>query len=424
MEERDPKPITINDILDQITKTPATPIPKPIIPVTQTLKPQAEIKLPSLGKISEKESPSSQSIAPTESKLKLSIRTMASDLEKLRKGQKPLGEEVGKDITLQKPVQQTPQTIPKPPVTATLTPKPPEPTQPIAERHYHPEKVISGELPAFLDANPPKKVTKPQEERVEYRLIAKVISSGLTTGVVSTIVVALLVYFVISYFFFNQEEVIIATPTPVSTSPTPTAEINEINAIFSDTFALDFQLPEQRENTTSNLKSFINNQVLGKKQFLRLNITDQTKQTVSSEEILRVLTASFPPELENYTKNDNAVLVYGQEELLTIDSSSDKRLVFIVEISDDEKVLEIIKKWETTLPNDLKEILDLDVTKESTRNFLNNERHGVQILYKNFPLPDRSIDYSIVSSLTGRKYLIITNSRESMYSPADKIRGF
>lgn len=454
MDEKDQKPITINDILDQMTKTPATPnqgvfsprpnlsppqpIPIPTVPPRpiqqepQAPKLQVEIKLPSLGKTSENKLISPQSQVPTESKLKLSIRTMVSDLEKIRRGQKPLGEEVGKDI---KPSLPTPSVSAFLPVAPRPTPKLPSSTQPLSEEHYHPEKIISREkadtnkvkekeeLPAFLGANVPKKVSKSQEEKIEYGLIAKVIGSGMTTGIVSTVGLALVAYFTISYFFFSQEEVIVPTPAPPIISQTPIAEINEINIIFSDVDMLDFQLPLQKESAIPSIKSFINEQVVEKQELQRLNITSQSGNTILFNEILENLTTSFPSELEDFLKTNNIVLVYGQKESFAIDSPSDKRLVFIVEINDADRVLEIMRAWEPTLSNDLEKIFDLDVIKEISSDFLDNERRGIKIRYKNFSLPDRSIDYSIVSSLRGRDYLIITNSRESMYSPADKISG-
>lgn len=471
MEDKDPKPITINDILDQITKAPATPnqgvdSPRPNIPSSPTpaprpndgapilpkpssqiLKPQTEIKLPSLGKPKEQEKdlPYSQSTTPTGSKLKLSIRTMASDLEKIGQGQKPLGEEVDRDIVMPKISPSTPPTSTSPIIpTIQAIPRSPSPIKPPIENHYHSEKVISkGKtdtnksqekegLPSFLDANILKKSSKPPGEKVEYGLIVRIISSGIATGIISTVVLALVAYFTISYFFFNQEpEISIATPTPtISTSPTPTIEVNELNNIFSDVLTVDFQLPEQKEDVIPNIKSFVSAQTLEKKGFRRVNIINQSGQTVLFDEVLENLATSFPLELENFIKPNNLVFIYGQEESFTdipiekrTDIPLDKRFIFIVEVNDPNNVAVIMRNWESTLPADLKDIFDLDTSKEASLNFLDNERRGVQIRYKNFPLPDKSIDYSIVSSLTGRNYLIITNSRESMYSPADQIRG-
>lgn len=467
MDEKDQKPITVDDILDQITKTQATPNqgaylprpnlsprpspiphpeiitpPKPIIklPTSQPPTPPTEIRLPSLGKSkeSEKETTSSQTSVPTESRLKLSIRTMASDLAKIKQGQKPLGEEVGKDIIKQtqkvQPIPQTP--IPQPNLPQPIS-KPQLQDKSSVEEHYHPERIIAREkndtkkdeekeqLPDFLgDKIPRKKSFEPEKEKVKYGLIAKVIGSGMTTGIVSTVALALIAYFTISYFFFKQEEIILPTPTPVViTSSTPVVETNEINTIFSDVFSLDFQLPENKENTILSIKSFINEQIIDKKEFRRLNIINQSGQTLSFKELLENITTDFPLELENFIKSNHLILVYGQEESFTESSLSNNRLVLIVEINNAEKVSDIIRTWESTLPNSLESIFELDITKESSSNFLDNERRGVQIRYKNFPLPDRSLDYSIVSSLTGRNYLVITNSRESMYSPTDRIRG-
>ncbi|OGM96821.1 MAG: hypothetical protein A2816_00375 [Candidatus Yanofskybacteria bacterium RIFCSPHIGHO2_01_FULL_39_44] len=475
MDEKDKNPITINELLEQMTKTPATPsqgvhslrpnpptqptppqpttLPKPAQSATsfqsrptpnqdirplppvqskpttppplqksQPPSPQTRIKLPSLDKIVPKPTPSQSEVA-TESRLKLSIRTMASDLDKLRKGQKPLGEEVGKEV-----VRPQPHLPPLP--TAPATPIQPVKTQPetrpplTEEQHHHTERIITKEeLPAFLGGTRPSKTYKPKEEKVEYGLIAKVIGSGLTTGVVITVVLALITYFMISYLFFNEEGVIVTTPTPITTTPPPNTGLNEINSIFSGVTTTSFAISDQIENTIPNLKVFIENQVLETKELKRLNITSQSGETLLFKEMLSLLTKSLPQELEDFIEENHMTLIYRQEELLSEDSLSNKRLVFIVNISDPDAVSKILKEWEPTMPNDFKNIFDLDLTQATSPNFLDNDRRGIKIRYKNFPLPDRSIDYSIVSSLTGRYYLIITNSRESMYSPTDKIRG-
>ena len=75
------------------------------------------------------------------------------------------------------------------------------------------------------------------------------------------------------------------------------------------------------------------------------------------------------------------------------------------------------------MPEDLKYMFNIEPGNSATPTFNSNEYKGVAIRYKNFSLPDRSIDYAIVYSSAGRQYLVITNSRESMYSPIEKITG-
>ena len=122
-------------------------------------------------------------------------------------------------------------------------------------------------------------------------------------------------------------------------------------------------------------------------------------------------------------------LLYGQQEQFNsggeveTGDSAGKRLIFVAEVDDVAKTLEIMKIWELIMQSNLEEIFELDIAKQASRDFLDNNRGNTKVRYKNFPFPDKSIDYAIVSSLTGKYYLVLTNSRESMFSPIDKIRG-
>jgi len=485
MEEKNQKPLTVGDILDQLVKPSAIqnletsrPNPPPLtLPPSPTTGTSPGIRLPQLAK--RPETPTGPSIpsVPQSPELRLSIRTMADDLARLKQGQKPVGLEVQKskaDITV------PPQKLPPPPPIRVAVPQPPPiqsratppplsrpplrtfspppistrpapaipdlppiprpgtpppistlPTIPSKEpEHTHPEKIISkGDLPAFLGAPVlQKKAPKKLEERIEYGVLAKIISSGMTTGIISTIVVAVIVYFLLSYFFFNQEEAIVVTPTPTPTSIAPTPEINELETIFKSVPSVNFALPQDKEQTVGLFLSFIKNQTLVKKEFKRINFTpppEQTNRNINFTELLSWLSIEPPPSLANSLKTNNLTLIYGQEESFTgqTDSKIPTRIVFIGEAKDLNQILAIMREWELKMPNDLKNIFELDPAKQASSAFLENDRQGVKIKYKNFPLPDKSIDYAIVSSLTGRHYLILTNSRESMYSPTDKLRG-
>jgi hypothetical protein len=485
MAEQDQKSsLTINDILDQLTKpsvlkAPEAPISRPNPPASpQSTSPAApppqtsastgaDFKLPQLGgtkKTEEQGSGGPQASTPEE--LKLAIRTMAADVQKLKEGQKPSGLEfqksIGKKEEVPRPKPAAPpppppvrtEALPQQPLTAPQlfprssgipTPKmqvplpPPLPKRPVTppptqpSDHFHPEKIISGGsshagLPDFLGAPIPKRAgPKTPEEKLEYGLLARVIGSGMTTGIIGTIVIAIAAYFLVSFFLSGGIDQLMPSPTPssvatVSVTPTPTD--SELESIFKNISAIDFQLPEDKQTEPSSLRTFINSQTMSEREFKRLKLTVHSEVAPTFTGILTNLGVNFPSELINYLENNNMVFIYGQESPDPQDSENQqKRLVFVVEINDFAKVSEAMKKWESTITNDLKQLFEIDPSKQSTPNFVENNRDNVKIKYKNFPLPNKSIDYAIASSLSGKNYLIITNSRESMFSPLDKIRG-
>lgn len=481
MDDKDQKLLTIGDILDQLIKPsvlrgPEVLSQKPAIPTPQHIqsadfnissssapqkpatfpggRPISNINLPRLGKEPEKtetSGPQSGTAQPPE--LKLYIRTMSADLERLKKGQLPSGLEVTsalaspppKKIPLSevssppppKPVQPRPVLSrpptpplpfhPLPPLSLPVIPpaSPVQSTPPGKEQeHRHIERIISEKdlLPPFLGAPIPKRVIKSKEERVEYRLIAKIIGSGMTVGITSTIVMAVAAYFLFSFFVFNRKEVVISTPTPLPT-PIQTPEINELETIFGGISTLNFKIPEDKTTILSVLGLFTDANMLAKKELKRINFTDSSGRITTNPsftQLLNIFSVSYPSELKKEETNRSMAFLYGQEEL---NEDIPKKLIFIVEIKDITKTMEIMMGWESTMANDLKAIFNIDPSKEASRTFLDNERQAAKIRYKNFPLPDKSIDYAVLSSLSGKRYLILTNSRESMYSPTDKLQG-
>lgn len=479
MEEKDQNSLTIGNILDQLIKPPITQTPEPVSnrPISQPssvtppqLKAEAGIKLPELGKGSVATPTPSQDAQSQSAEISLLVRTMSDDINRLKKGKTEPVQEVRKIPTPDIKIPQPPEKPPRPPIAApppppkmTPTPniiptrpsissRPPIPAPPPLsksslpplkptalppisaptphdkeETHFHPEKVVSQDemLPAFLGAPLPKKVKKPTEEKVQYKLIAKIIGSGMTMGITITLIMAATAYGLLYFFYIRKVEtpIITPSPTPVKTDVLPV--INELETIFNSISIIDFELPTDKQTALPDLKSFTKNQTLAAKETRRLNLTSQGQKISSLTDLLENLSVNYPQELKNEVTGNVLFLLYGQEEIFNSPTTNPipKKLVLISEIKDPAKTLEILSKWEQTISNDLKEIAEINPLEQASPTFVDNERRGVKIRYKNFPLPDRSIDYAIVTSLTKHHYLIITSSRESMYYPSDKIRG-
>src|SRR3989338_1503916 len=483
MDEKDQKTLTIADILEQLTKPSVIQSQVPLGPISvpkTTFSPlpvqsaESGIRLPELGKKLESSTAVPiPSIGQSPKDIRMSIRTMSADLARLKQGQKPTVFEVKKTaLSTQKvdgispplsavaktplqtavpppiaspPSLQTPAFRPSPvvrsvpsfqpsprPVSGPLEPRPLPPLPSLSQKkskepeHRHPERIISQDsLPSFLGAPVPKKVAKPPEEKVEYGLIARVIGSGMTTGIISTIVVALAIYILLTYFVFNKEDTTVTTPVPTQSETLPTPVINELETIFKAVPADNFSIPDNKEQTVSVLISFMRNKVLVKKELRRINFIPSSDQVKIDDfhKLLDTLEVKYPAELKDNVNTNRIVMLYGQDELFSHAVEVPKRMIFITEVKDTDKIISLIKRWELTMPNDFKNIFELDVSKQASQNFLDNQYRNTSIRYNNFPFPDRSIDYAVVASLTGKQYLIITNSRESIYLPIDKIKG-
>ncbi|MDO8496035.1 MAG: hypothetical protein Q7S43_01115 [bacterium] len=476
MDERDQNPLTISDILEQLVKPSViqggtqAPQPKPIVPPpTPPLSKQGQdnISLPQLNKQTLQgpglKPPDGQIGRPSDRRQ--TIRTMSGDLARLKQGLTPLALELGarKNTGNLQPKEGSPTTktqnippeaIGKPslpqitdrPIDIQEKPSPPRPQSsflnqklvvppvvlpslpPNRPAHIHEETRIldKDNLPAFLGAPIPKrKAPRPEDEKVEYGVIAKVIGSGMTTGIVSTMVLALVAYGLI-YYFFLREEVIIptTTPTPTPVNTIPPVQINELEEIFRTTPITTFSLPPDPTNLIPEFQLFLEQQTIAQKEFKRIKFLPvQSGEILTFTKLFDGLAIKYPAELNNWINNNNIVFLYGQMENFSDKNKDNKRVVFVVEIKDPARVTGIIKNWETTMADDLKNFFNIDPSRGASTPFLDNEYRTVKIRYKNFPLPDRTIDYAIVSSLTGRYYLILTNSRESIYSPIDKIKG-
>lgn len=446
--------------------------PKPAVvppPIPSSKQPEGSISLPQLNRQGP-QGPTLKSANEIISRpfdRRLTIRTMRDDLARLKQGLTPLGLEAGtkktnvsisakqepplgptkivtpfvealsKTITpsvSNRPITPSEKSLPLKTQTPFLGPKqvvppvnlPPLPTD--RPTHFHEEiKILDKDnLPAFLGAPIPKKKAprRPEEEKIEYGVIAKIIGSGMTTGVVSTMVLAIVIYGLIYYFFLREELVIVPTPTPTPVKTSPITEANELEEIFRTTSITTFSIPADSNLLIPEFQSFLDKEILAQNEVKRIRfLTTQPSEILTFVTLLDKLSIRYPVELDSWVKNNNIVLLYGQIENVNSSSNTDKRVVFIVEVRDVTKVTEIMKNWETTMTDDLKNFFGIDPSRGTSTSFLDNEYRAVKIRYKNFPLPDRTIDYAIVYSLAGRYYLILTNSRESIYFPIDKIKG-
>ncbi len=127
---------------------------------------------------------------------------------------------------------------------------------------------------------------------------------------------------------------------------------------------------------------------------LDISIPTSILQAVASSEI----------EADNYT-----IFLYKQAE--------GSRLGIVIDMRESPTLVQDLKSWETGIVNDLKPLLlQNGIPPAFTEEFQDNLYQDIALRYLNFPYPDLSIDYGLV---TGK--LLITTSRESTFAAVDAL---
>ncbi len=398
----------------------SSPIPPPKMPA-QGSQPQPDIKVqpsspppaPSLPKTPLPEIPKA---APTPPKpatpgvpvFKSSIRTMQEDIATVKKGQAPTGFQIEKQS--EKDVTPPPIGAPGPKITM-----PPRPVQEVRLGELEKSRSLPGtKLPSFppIPTVPPAgPATKPAGLPVGLSVpmgggINKKRLIFLAGGLV---VVAFLVWF----FALRGPSAPEATPTPTPTAtptPTPVSIENGFSIVDSASIALGanfitrFDGSINKERLTSSREPAL---------YKVLNPTTGNRYTLS--EFLGGLLIQAPAGLVAAAKNNFYLTV-----LYKSDNVNGYGL--LIELSDPVAAFTAMGNWEGTMAQGLKDIFLLNPAEAASTAFLDNTYNGVAIRYRNFPDPNKTTDYAIVTAGNGETYLVLANSREHIYSIIDKMK--
>lgn len=337
---------------------------------------------------------------------KSSIRTMQEDITAIKKGQIPTGVQVEKQS--EKDVTPPPAGAPGPKITM-----PPKPAPEIKLGELEKSKPLPGTKPSFpppMPAVPPAgPMSKPAGLSVptggginKKRLIF------LTAGL---IIVAFLVWF----FALRGPSVpeVAISPTPTYTV-TPTSTPVSIEDSFSIVDSASISLGADfitRFNNSINKELLISSREPAL--YKVLNPTSGNRYTLS--EFLSGLLVQAPTELSAATNDSFFLSVIDKSD--NVDGYG-----LLIELNDPVSALTAMGNWEGTMSQDLKDLFLLNLAKAATTTFLDNSYQGIAIRYRNFPDPNKTIDYAVVAAKNGKTFLVITNSREHMYSVIDKIK--
>ena len=432
-DDQGPKIASIDDLVNELTKKNTNPPPPPVsVPVPEIPKPKFTTpppSLPTMPRPAPSPIPSRPSPAPSPAptvqpapvkEYQSSIRTMKEDISTIQQGQKPAGISVPRKVETPAPA----------PIAPKFTP-PPSPGQFKVPSINLGQAERTAPLPQPKGPTPPMPIGRPAPAPQKPQIYAPPAPAGGMLGGRNRLYMmigGIAVVFGALYWFFMLRvpapEIVIETPTP-----TPTATpIQDLSTIFSNVAIQGVGVTSTDPvsdliDTINATPSEIN---VNGGEFVKLNITSETKGQV----LLGLLDFLLNPkqELIDSFGQDNIVLLYGQKEsfdskgVLVTNAPVEKRLVFISEVKDASLVSQEATAWEPTMATTLQGLFTFVANKQANPTFLDNYYQGTPIRYNNFPYSDRSIDYAVVSASNGKTYLVISNSRESMYSAIDKLK--
>jgi len=107
----------------------------------------------------------------------------------------------------------------------------------------------------------------------------------------------------------------------------------------------------------------------------------------------------------------------GNYTLFSYSQEEGNRLGLAMGLKGDANLTDKLRDWEKDIKDDLKSIfLAVELPESATQDFQDNVHQEKDIRFINFPNPDLSIDYAVVSDK-----LIITTSRDSMFAAIDAL---
>lgn len=388
-----PPPATLNQ-----------PSVRPIAPVTPP--PIDKPPLPS-------SSPAVPVAVPKDVSLKSSIRTMQDDLANIKKGQMPVGVEFQKSRSeITKPTQ--------PPVFRPSIP--PLPLKPLVQvelgktRQAKPLNQPGISIPPLPSSTKPPVIPLKPATTVSGVAIPPTVNRIGHRNIYLIIIGVVILLSVIGYFtysnYFSATPVPSATPTS-TTAPTPTPILSMLEKVFgipgsiNIITGIDPYIAIQTSTNQANDPGEIN----------FFNITTNSGSTLSFSGFLARLGVSHPPELDILNESDGFIL--GVSNLNTLNNK--KSWALVVSATNLTGIDSAMKTWEITAPNDIKTLFELDPTQKASSVFLDNSYQGIAIRYMNFPNTDSTIDYAIIGLPSGLNFLVITSSKDLIYSLVDII---
>ncbi|MBP9821998.1 MAG: hypothetical protein KBC81_00935 [Candidatus Pacebacteria bacterium] len=430
------------------TSSPApTPIPRPVMPSSG---PVSASSAPKPNTASTPSPAPTQPLAPKE--YQSSIRTMSDDLAKLKSGQMPQGVNVPRKIDNSpapaKPVAPVApaSSAPKPLATATMPeatrsgslPSAPKPVVPPTSSPA-PTPIPRPVMPSMPE--PTKNNTSKIDSKNQFYVppvatttTKNVVSSGSRNLVFVAIGVGMVLLGVLYWFFMikGTNSTPVATSSPAVTftpRPTITPNLDVLSTVFPNKGGV-IVLPDSGDPGVAFANAISAQTSISAGTFTTVGISNGTSSSslpLTFSGLMNRFLAAYPASLQSSLGNNYKFLLYGQKESFDskgkpiVNAKPGTRFVIVSEVASSSA--SIMQTWEPSMSVNLSSIMNV-LPGKNTGAFAPTNYNGASIRFKNFPYPDRSIDYSLVQH-NGKTYLIIAGSREAMFAAIDAftIRG-
>ncbi|OGN16429.1 MAG: hypothetical protein A3C88_01240 [Candidatus Yanofskybacteria bacterium RIFCSPHIGHO2_02_FULL_50_12] len=418
-QQSNPTQNSIDDLVKELSRPQTAPAPGAIPPAGGIPRPSAPLAPTPTPLTPPKPVSSPKPVPPPNlpKEYQSNIRTMADDISKIKAGQQPQGVPVPRKIEPSKPpAPSVKPSVPTPPAPPTGGPKISMPA-PLAAQPLKPSmppKPVPVPVPVPPPAPAPKSETPPAPASSGNRVM-------MLMALLAVVVLGGVAYW---YFMIRTPvEVAIETPTPTATSEPTATPILGLAAIFPERGGAII-LPPGRDttpdpNTSQAFRTAFEVQPLPIGKFSMLGLQGSTASASQSAEmdIWDLLLISGPSTYRPIEGADSAILLFKQTEGFDASGKSmtslERRLVLISEVES----LESVNINEGIIPIHFAGIFGHDPNK-SKGSFLETNYQGVTIRYKNFPYPDRSLDYAVIP-YQDKNYLVLAGSREAMFATID-----
>jgi hypothetical protein len=237
-----------------------------------------------------------------------------------------------------------------------------------------------------------------------------------------------------AWFFLIRDQEdggVVSSPTStpkILISSTPTAPASKLITFFGQIYNLAIEATGAR--TTAVLDDILALNIFSASKHVLINPRDEDRNNYNFGDFLERYSVNFPINLLVEVDEKDFDLIWSKQQekldnkgqLAPVDVN-DSRVALVVRVVNAEKTRALLLDWESSMPEDFKELLQLaDATTPST--FSASSYRDVAIRYVNLSYPDHALDYAIVSANNNDDYLVLATSREQMYAIIDSLLGF
>ncbi|MEK9157957.1 MAG: hypothetical protein AAB638_02110 [Patescibacteria group bacterium] len=447
MDDTSPKSTASQSNIDELVKElsrpqGSAPTPSAPAPTTSTPPPMGQSPVSSMPSRPTPLQPVTPSAKPTPSappkEYQSSIRTMTEDLSKLKAGQQPQGVNIPRKIDntpAPQPVKPVAPQQPTPPTRPSSNPVMPAPMKsapmPSASAKPVPAPLASIPKPAMPTMPPATKTPSTSTDQKNQFYVpdstAKSTGSGSSSkGILFAGIALVVVIFGGLYWYFivrtPASDIVDAIPT-FTPRPSPTQNPDPLVQVFPNQDGT-IVLPVSGDPATAFKNGMASQPTLVSGGLVYTKITSSASasaQPLTVTGLLDRFLVQYPSALKTSLGSKYRFLLYGQKEAfdskgkpITVTSIS-PRFVIVSEIASSSASM--LKSWEISMSTNLATVMSIDASK-NVGPFMTTNYRSLDVHFKNFPYPDRSIDYATIS-YAGKNYLIIAGSREAMFSTLD-----